>query len=296
MCDDFTDSENDSWMKAHALGRREFAGLGAGASVALMLPGAAMAASGTAQPAVTASTVSIPMAEGTADAYFVHPAKGRHPAVILWPDIAGLREAYQVMGTRLAQAGYAVLVVNQYYRSAKAPILKTFAEWRTEEGQARLKPMIAAITPAGTSADAASFVDWLAKQPAVQPKRKMSSCGYCMGGPFTFRTAAARPEQVGAIASFHGARLAADAVDSPHLLLPKMKARLLIAIAQNDDAREPSAKDTLSNAAKAAGRAAEIEVYPAQHGWCTIDAPVYDKVQAEKAWGRMLAMFRTALT
>ena len=142
MCDEISEAENERWMQARALGRREFAALGASASVAMMMPGAAMAAKGASQTAVTATAVSIPMADGTADAYFVHPAKGRHAAVILWPDIAGLREAYQVMGTRLAQAGYAVLVVNQYYRSAKAPILNSLAEWRTEEGQTRLKPML----------------------------------------------------------------------------------------------------------------------------------------------------------
>lgn len=296
MCDEISEAENERWMQGRALGRREFAGLGASASVAMMMPGAAMAASSATQAAVTATTVSIPTADGTADAYFVHPARGRHPAVILWPDIAGLREAYQVMGTHLAQAGYAVLVVNQYYRSAKAPIMNSLAEWWTEEGQARVKPMIAAITPAGTSADAGSFVDWLAKQPAVDAKRKMGSSGYCMGGAFTFRTAAARPDHVGAIASFHGGGLVKEAADSPHLLLPKMKAALLVAVAQNDDAQEPATKDALRDAAKAAGRTAEIEVYPAQHGWCTIDAPVYDKEQAERAWGRMLAMFRQALT
>lgn len=294
MCDEISEAENQRWTQGRALDRREFAALGAGASVAMMMPGAAIAASAK-QRAVKAATVSIPMADSTADAYFVHPAKGRHPAVILWPDIAGLREAYQIMGTRLAQAGYAVLVVNQYYRSAKAPVLKSFAEWRTEEGQARLKPMIAAITTAATTSDGADFVDWLIQQPAVDAKRKIGSCGYCMGGPFTFRTAAARPDHVGAIASFHGGRLVTDVAYSPHLLLPKMKARLLIAVAQNDDAREPATKDVLREAAKAAGRVAEIEVYPAQHGWCTIDSPVYDKEQAEKAWGRMLALFKLAL-
>ncbi len=262
----------------------------------MLLPACAQGeTSASGQIAVASREVTISTANGSADAFFVTPEKGRHPAIILWPDIAGLREAYRVMGTRLAQAGYAVLVVNQYYRSAKAPILNSLSEWRTDEGQAKLKPMIAAITPAGTSSDAAAFVDWLGSQPEVDTKRKIGTSGYCMGGPFTFRTAAARPDRVGALASFHGGNLVNDTPDSPHLLLPKMKAALLVAIAQNDDAREPATKETLREAAKAAGRKAEIEVYPAQHGWCTIDAPVYDRQAAEKAWDRMLATFQQYL-
>lgn len=296
MCDELTESENAAWLARKGIGRREFGQLGVAASAAVLLPACAQGETlASGQVAVSSRTVAIDTADGSADAFFVTPEKGKHPAVIMWPDIAGLREAYRVMGTRLAQAGYAVLVVNQYYRSAKAPILNSLSEWRTEEGQARLKPMIAAITPAGTSSDAASFVDWLGQQPEVDTKRKIGTSGYCMGGPFTFRTAATRPDRIGALASFHGGNLVNDTPDSPHLLLPKMKAAMLVAIAQNDDAREPATKDTLREAAKAAGRTAEIEVYPAQHGWCTIDAPVYDKEAAEKAWGRMLAIFSASL-
>lgn len=292
MCDETTEGENTAWMAKRGIGRREFGLLGAGATAAMLLPACASGSmTDDGQVAVSSRRVTIPTADGTADAFFVTPETGQHPAILMWPDIAGLREAYEVMGTRLARAGYAVLVVNQYYRSAKAPILNSIAEWRTDAGQALLKPMIAAITPAATSADAATFVDWLGAQREVDAKRKVGSCGYCMGGPFTFRTAAARPDWVGAIASFHGGNLVNDTPDSPHLLLPKMQAALLVAIAQNDDAREPATKETLRQAAQAAGRVAEIEVYPAQHGWCTIDAPVYDKPAAEKAWGRMLESF-----
>lgn len=296
MCDELTESENEAWLARQGIGRREFAQLGAVASAALLLPACAQSrTSAKEQVALASRTVAIDTADGTADALFVYPEKGQHPAVILWPDIAGLREAYRVMGTRLAQAGYAVLVVNQYYRSAKAPIVNSLLEWRTDEGQARLKPMIAAITPAGTTSDAAACVDWLGQQREVDTKRKIGTCGYCMGGPFTFRTAAIRPDRVGALASFHGANLVNDTPDSPHLLIPSMKAALLVAIAENDDVRDPAAKDRLREAAKAAGRTAEIEVYPAQHGWCTIDAPIYDKDAAEKAWGRMLAIFQQNL-
>jgi carboxymethylenebutenolidase len=213
----------------------------------------------------------------------------------MWPDIAGLREAYRAMGTRLASAGYAVLVVNQYYRGSPAPILDSLSAWRTPEGQAKLKPLIAGITPAGTVRDAAAFVAWLDQQAETDTAKKIGTCGYCMGGPFTVRTAFAAPARVGAAASFHGANLVNTETDSPHKLLAQTQASYLLAIAQNDDERAPTDKDELRKAADAAGRPAEIEVYPAQHGWCTLDAPIYDQVQADKAWGRMLALFAASL-
>ncbi|OYW16470.1 MAG: dienelactone hydrolase [Novosphingobium sp. 12-64-8] len=300
MCDDITDSENAGWLN-----RRQFSLAGAGAAALVALPGCSKAGSPPATPSnapETASalptqsrTVVIDTPDGKADGFFVAPTTGKHPAVILWPDIAGLRDAYRTMGTRLAAAGYAVLVVNQYYRNSPAPVLASFAEWRTPDGQAKLKPMIAAITPAGTVKDGAAFVAWLDKQVEVDTARRIGTAGYCMGGPFTVRTAFAAPARVGAAASFHGASLVAQGPDSPHQLLARTQAAFLLAIAQNDDERAPADKDTLRKAADAAGRPAEIEAYPAQHGWCTIDSPVYDAPQAEKAWGRMMALFAAHL-
>lgn len=283
MCDDLTELDNAAYLT-----RRDFTTLGAGAAALAVTPGC------IAQPADTATksrAVTIVTSDGTCDALFITPAKGRHPAVIMWPDIAGLRDAYRTMGTRLAAAGFAVLVVNQYYRGSKAPILDSLMAWRTPEGQAKLKPLIETITPAGTVRDAAAFVAWLDQQAEVDTARKIGTCGYCMGGPFTVRTAFAAPARVGAAASFHGGGLVGDEADSPVQLLGGTKAAFLFAIAQNDDARAPDDKTRLRAAATAAGRPAEIEVYPAQHGWCTIDAPIYDQVQAEKAWGRMQALF-----
>lgn len=292
MCDERTEAENERWL----LARRDVSMMAAGAAVAMMAPACASGTSPKAGAAETASRrVSIATSDGTADGFFVYPAKGKHPAILLWPDVASLRPAYETMATRLAGAGYAVLVVNQYYRSAAAPIFASFAEWRTEAGQAKLQPMRAALTPDAIMRDAGAFVDWLDGQSEVDTARKVGSAGYCMGGRFALCTAAARPERVGAAASFHGAGLVTDAPDSPHLLMPKMKAALLIAIAQNDDDAQPNAKDVLRAAAQAANLPAEIEVYPAQHGWCTIDAPVYDREQAEKAWSRMLATFGASL-
>ena len=303
MCDDITESENGEWLYGRRVDRRQLGMMGAGAAALAVLPGCVAAGDANASPVtggdapreVEASMVSIDTPDGRADAYFVRPVRDRHPAVILWPDIAGLRPAYQTMATRLASAGHAVLVVNQYYRNAPAPVLASFAEWRTDAGRARLQPMIAALNPAATTRDAAAFIRWLDAQPQVDAARNIGSAGYCMGGPFTFRTAAANPARVGAIASFHGGGLVGDASDSPHRLISGFSAAMLIAIAQNDDARSPGDKDALRAAATAAGRQAEIEVYPAQHGWCTIDSPVYAEAEAERAWGRMLALFGTAL-
>ena len=295
MCDDLTESDNSLFFA-----RRDVAKLGAGAGLAAMLGSYATAAMGAETTPVVAETpalpvtsamVEIPTLDGTADAFFVHPDSGRHPAVILWPDIAGLRPAYQQMANRLASAGYAVLAVNQYYRRARSPVLSSFAEWRSEAGRARLQPMINDLIPWATMRDADSFVSWLDAQPSVDVRREIGSAGYCMGGPHAFRTAAASAGRVGAIASFHGGGLVTDAGDSPHRLMDRFTAIMLIAIAQNDHDRRPGDKDALIAAMEAIDRPGEVEVYPAQHGWCTIDSPVFDPVQAERAWSRMLAMF-----
>lgn len=288
MCDDLTAIEEQRALDSRGIDRRGFAALGAAGLGALAAPLAAKAPAGLAERMVTLATP-----DGQLDAFFVHPAKGKYPAVILWPDIAGLREAYKVMARRLAADGHAVLVLNQYYRSAPAPHFAAVAEWRTPEGQAKLKPMIPLLTPEAIERDAKAAVAWLDAQRAVNTKRGIGSSGYCMGGPFTVRSAHAAPDRVRAAASFHGGGLVTDKPDSPHQLLKATKAGYLFAIARNDDARAPGDKDALRAAAAAAGRPAEVEVYPADHGWCTIDAPVFDKVQADRAWARMLALFRT---
>jgi len=304
MCDDTTEAENDIYLAR--ISRREL-GIGAGTAVAALLtgcgststparsPDSASAApprpesNGSAATPTTSRMVSIETPDGTAEGFFVMPQSGQHPGVLLWPDVAGLRDAYTTMATRLAGDGYAVLAVNQYYRTGQLPLLSSFDEWRTDEGRARIAPMREAITARGIASDGAAFVAWLDRQPEVDKQRKLATTGYCMGGPFTFRTAAAAAERVGLIASFHGGGLVTDEPDSPHTLLAQMKAAALICIAQNDDERQPEAKETLRQAAEQANLAAEIEVYPAQHGFCAIDSPVYDEAQAERAWTRLLA-------
>jgi carboxymethylenebutenolidase len=283
MCDDLTAIEEEAALARKGVSRRDFAAMSAAGTLA-----ACTTTTMAGNAGLKESTVAIATRDGTADAFFVHPAKGKHPGIVMWPDIAGLRPAYMEMGRRLAAAGYAVLVVNHYYRSARAPIMQTMAEWRTPEGQAKLKPMIAAVTPAGTTLDAQAFVTWLDKQAAVDTARGIGTQGYCMGGPYTVRTAAAVPARVRQACSFHGGGLVTAAPDSPHKLIAATKAEFLFAIAQNDDAKAPGDKDALRAAAAAAGRPAEIEVYPADHGWCTIDAPIYNRDQAERAWARLL--------
>ena len=288
MCDDLTVHEEDAALAASGLDRRQFAVISAAGVLAACTSSQSAA---KARAGLTESEVAITTPDGTADAFFVRPAKGKHPAIIMWPDVAGLRPAYMEMGRQLAAAGFAVLVVNHYYRSAKAPILASIAEWRTPAGQAKLKPMIAAITPPGVTSDTMAFVGWLDKQGATDRQRGIGSIGYCMTGPFTVRAAAAVPRRIKAAVSCHGGGLVTAAPDSPHRLIASTQASYLIAIARNDDARAPGDKDALRAAAKAAGRAAEVEVYNADHGWCTLDAPTYDKAEAARAWGRALALF-----
>ena len=286
MCDEFTAVAEDAAFASQGVTRRAFAALGGAAALA-----ACAGPSSVQTSTLTESTVRIPTPDGSADAFFVHPFKGTHPGIVLWPDVGGLRDAMMIMGRRLAGSGYAVLVPNQYYRGAAAPVITSFSEWRTPEGQAKLRPLIAALNAEGTIRDAAAFVGFLDGQAAVDKGRKIGTQGYCMGGAFAVRTAAAVPGRVGAAASFHGGGLASDKPDSPHLLLSRTQASYLIAVAENDDAKDPAEKERFRTAAAAAGRPAEIEVYPADHGWCVPDTPMYNQVQADRAWGRLLALY-----
>jgi carboxymethylenebutenolidase len=286
MCDERTDAENTAYLRSPTLTRRQFGAVSAGAGLAMLLPRAANA------QAVSGADIDVTTPDGVADAFFVHPSTGAHPGVLIWPDAFGLRPAKRQMARRLAESGYSVLVVNQYYRSQRAPIVSStnFAEER-----ATLMPLMASVNAETQTRDAEAFVRFLDGQPAVDTNRKIGTMGYCMGGPFTMRTAAAVPNRVGAAASFHGGGLVTDEPDSPHLLVPSMQAHYLFAIASNDDETQPEAKDVLRDAFAQIGVPAEIEVYGAMHGWCPPDSSVYDETQAERAWSRLLALFGTAL-
>jgi carboxymethylenebutenolidase len=265
--------------------RRDVGTLAAAVSVAIMLPRSAWAVD------VKESEVTITTPDGTCDAYFVAPATGAHAAVLVWPDIFGLRPAFRQMGKRLAEEGYSVLVVNPFYRTQKAPT----APQGGATPIADVIPLARTLSATTHTADAKAFIAWLDARSEVDKRRKIGTIGYCMGGPIVMRTAAAVPDRVGAGGSFHGGGLNTANPDSPHLLIPTMKAQFLIAIAENDDMRDPESKNVLRKAFDDAKVNAEIEVYPAAHGWCPPDSQVYSQEQAERAWGRMLALFKTAL-
>jgi len=291
MCDNHTVEENEEYLRlARRMNRRQFGRLGAGAALMMLLPPALNAQD------VMEMDVEIDTPDGAADCYFVHPSGGSHAAVLIWPDILGLRPAFRAMGKRLAQSGYSVLVVNPFYRSARSPVVAEGASFQDPAVAAIVRPMAGQLNATTHVTDARAFVAWLDQQAAVDSGRKIGTMGYCMGGPIVMRTAAALPERIGAGGSFHGGGLATDAPDSPHLGIPNMDAHLLIAVAANDDEREPETKNTLREAFAAADVEAEIEVYDgANHGWCVPDSAVYHEAQAERAWSRMLAIFETAL-
>jgi carboxymethylenebutenolidase len=288
MCDNHSMDDMLDYELKQGLSRRQFGALTLGAGLVSMLPPVANAAE------TKDSDVEIKTPAGTCDAYFVHPASGASAAVLVWPDIFGLRPAFKQMGKRLAESGYSVLVVNPFYRTKKGPAGES-SDFSDPQKRQALFALAGSLTPEVQASDAKTFVSWLDSQSSVDKKRKIGTTGYCMGGPITMRTAAALPDRIGAGASFHGGGLVTDKPDSPHLLVPKMKAQYLFAIAQNDDQQQPDAKNVLKETFAKAKLNAEVEVYPAMHGWCPPDSRVYDMEQAEKAWGRMLALFKTAL-
>ncbi len=265
--------------------RRDMGVLATAVGVAFALPLAANAVD------VKESDVTIKTADGECDAYFVAPATGAHAAVLVWPDIFGLRPAFRQMGKRLAEQGYSVLVVNPFYRTKHAPTAPNGAQTPIPD----VLPLAQTLNATTHTTDAKAFIAWLDGRSEVNKGKKVGTIGYCMGGPMVFRTAAAVPNRVGAVGSFHGGGLVTKAPDSPHLAIPQMKASFLIAVAENDDMREPDVKDVLKADFAKSKLAAEIEVYPAAHGWCPPDTTVYNKDAAEKAWSRMLALFSKAL-
>ena len=291
MCDEETRRDEEEYLRRSGnLTRREFGALSVGTGLAMLLPRAAAALE------VTAIDIEVPTPDGTADCHFVHPASGTHPGVLIWPDALGLRPAFEQMGRRLAESGYAVLVVNPYYRTERAPVLPEGASFRDEATRKKIFPLMRSLTPETIVTDARAFVGFLDAQDAVAGDRAMGTMGYCMGGSMTMRTAAAFPDRIGAGASFHGGRLVTDSPDSPHLLVDRIRAHYLFAVAENDDQKDPEAKTVLRDAFAAAGLPAEIEVYAGTlHGWCPPDSAVYHEAQAERAWSRLLALFETAL-
>jgi carboxymethylenebutenolidase len=297
MADEKRDHEENSGSQSD-LSRRDF--------VALSLAAGFAAAAGpisAAELPVVETNVDVKTPDGTCDAAFIHPTTGSHPAVVIWPDAFGLRPAMRDIGKRIAAVGYSVLVPNPYYRMTKAPGIDMAGfSFQNQADMAKLRPLMGSINAPGTAEkDAVAFIAFLDVQRQVNKSKKVGTQGYCMGGALVMRTAAAVPERVGAGASFHGGGLVTDRPDSPHTLAPKIKARLYIGIASNDDARQPDAKDKLRDAFAASKVPAEIEVYQSLHGWCVPDMPaeagkpIYNKPDAERAWAKLVELYKAAL-
>jgi carboxymethylenebutenolidase len=287
MCDDVI---HQGLTHDPAVSRRAF---GVGAATTVVLHSAV--ASGEAK--VVEKDVNVQMASGVADSALFYPeGRGSWPGVLVWTDILGLRPVFREMGQRLAAEGYVVLVPNPFYRNAKAPVVDGSFDFSKPEDRAKVMPMAAALTADANISDAKSYVAFLDAQPQTDKKRKMGVQGYCMGGPLTFRTAAVVPERVGAAATFHGGGLVTDKPDSPHLLIPKMKAEVLCAVADNDDKRDPAAKDKLKEAFAAAHLKATVEVYEGcNHGWTVRGSQVYNEPGAERAWAELIALYKRNL-
>ena len=291
MCDERTLKDNEAFFKKEGtITRRKFTKYSASAGLAMMLPPIANA------QATTSSSVEITTPDGIADCYFVHPSSGSHAAVIVWPDILGLRPAFEMMGERLAQSGYSVLVVNPFYRGAKAPVVPDGANFADDSVRNTVFPLAGMLNAETHFQDAEAFVTWLDAQDVVDTNRGIGTTGYCMGGPMVMRSVAAVPHRFRAGATFHGGGLATENDDSPHLLIPQTNASILHAIAANDDEANPDVKDTLRDAYSAADINAEVEVYEGTlHGWCSLDFAQYNEPQAERAHTRLLELFETAL-
>jgi len=295
------DQKNQAETQAGNIARRDFVGLSVAAAGLAATTGQATAAGHE----VVETDVEIKTPDGTCDAVFIHPKGGSHPGVLIWPDAFGLRPSMREIGKRIAAEGYSVLVPNPFYRVSKAPFTdaSTFS-FSNPTDRAKLTPLMASVNaPGNPEKDAVAYIGFLDAQKQVNKSKKIGTQGYCMGGPLVVRTAAVLPDRIGAGASFHGGGLVTDKPDSPHLLAPKIKAHMYFGIASNDDARQPDAKDKLKEAFAAANVPAEIEVYAqAQHGWCVPDmplgaggAPIYSKPDAERAWGKLVVLYKTGL-
>jgi carboxymethylenebutenolidase len=280
------------------LTRRDFTTLLVAAGLAATVQGAA-----AADVEVIETDVEVKTPDGTCDAAFIHPKSGSYPGVLVWPDAFGLRPSMRGIGRRIAAEGYSVLVPNPFYRVSKAPFTdaSTF-NFQNADDRAKLQPLMASVNASGNAEkDATAYVGFLDAQKEVNKAKKIGTQGYCMGGALVVRTAATLPDRIGAGASFHGGGLVTDKPDSPHLFAPKIKARMYFGIASSDDQRQPDAKDKLREAFAAAKVPAEIEVYASQHGWCVPDMPVrdgvptYNKPEAERAWVKLVAIYKVAL-
>lgn len=287
MCDEFI---HPGLVHDPAVSRRSF-------GKALAAVAALSAVPVYADTGVVEKDAEVKTADGVADAALFYPeGKGTWPAVLVWTDILGLRPVFREMGHRLAAQGYVVLVPNPYYRARKAPVVEGSFDFSNPESRATIMPLAQALSPKTHITDAKAFTAYLDSLPQTNKHAKMGVQGYCMGGPIAFRTAAVAPARIGAVATFHGASLVTDKPESPHLLISKTRARYLVCIADNDDQKQPDAKDALKEAFKKAHLHAKVEVFAgAKHGWTVRGSAVYNQPAAEKAWAELLQLYKKAL-
>jgi carboxymethylenebutenolidase len=288
MCDDFI---HQGLTHDPAISRRAFV---AGSAATVALGSRAIAADSN----VVEKDVNVPMASGVSDSALFYPeGKGTWPAVLIWTDILGLRPVFREMGRRLAAEGYVVLVPNPFYRNKKAPVVDGTFDFSKPEDRAKVMPLAAALTADANISDAKAYTTYLDQQPQTEKSKKMGVQGYCMGGPLTFRTAASVSNRIGAAATFHGGGLVTDKPDSPHLAIPQMKAEVLCCVADNDDKRDPTAKDKLKEAFAAAHLKATVEVFEGcDHGWTVRGSQVYNEAGAERAWAERAALYKRNLS
>lgn len=292
MCDE---KQLKTW--ANELSRRQFGAVaGAGAIAACAPTGTRVADAAASADGLTETEVTFQSADGTMDGLFIHPTGVKRPGVIFWPDIAGIRESKRVMARRLAAEGFAVLVLNPYYRDVAGEQFANFKAFMDADGFQKVRPWRSKFDADTVATDAKAAVAWLDEQDAVETSKGIGAQGYCMTGSFAVWAATAVPDRIKGAASFHGGRLVQeDNPKSPHNLLGKASGSFLIAVAKNDDERAPDVKTKFGDAAQAAGRTATITVYEGNHGWTVPDSPAYDKEAADLAFGDLLKLYRGAL-
>jgi len=243
------------------------------------------------------SRIEITTADGTCPSYVFRPAAGSGPwpAVLVYMDGVGIRPAMLDLGVRLAKSGYFVLLPDLYYRSGPYEAMDPRTIFGDPEQRKLLSEKFSSmISPAKIMSDTRAFIDYLASEPDVQAGG-IGVTGYCMGGLMALTAAGTFPERIVAAASFHGGRLATDAPESPHLLAPKIKARVYVAGATDDASFPDEMKQRLDQALSDAKVEHVIETYPAKHGWVFSDTPVYDAAANERHWRELLALYEATL-
>lgn len=248
-------------------------------------------------PALTQLEIQIPMSTGVTDAVLVTPSASTPlPGIIHLTDIGGIRPAHIQMASELASHGYTVLLPNVFHRTSRPPVL-TVDRADQEAVTRRIRELLEPLTPPAVEDDAYRYIDFLLAQKSVASSKPIGVVGYCGTGSHPMRYAAARPDQVAAGASFHGTYLYADDPKSPHLLLPRIKARLYFGHASNDPYMPAASILALEASLRQWGGEYESETYSgASHSWMVPDSPLYNPSQAARGFEKLTALFAETLT